>query len=111
MSDDEVRAQIEEFAMGYTLKDRDDFRFQWNGKESEEFEDENEEIRALLGEWILQNADRAPLDLIRDVLREDALWAQQAWRVPDHVKPLLEVLKRRGGAAYVDEFGAVLESL
>jgi len=110
MSDEEALAQIEEFALGYVPADRDEFRFQWNGKESEEFEDENDEIRGLIADWILLNPDRAPLELIRDVLREDALWAQQAWQVPAHVAPLLEVLKRRGGAAYVQEFAAVLDS-
>lgn len=109
MADPEVFAQIEEFALSYTTAERDEFRFQWNGQDSDQFEDENEEIRQWIAEWIVANPERAPLDLIRDVLREDAQWAQQAWRVPAHAGELIAILQARGGAVYADEFEVLLD--
>jgi hypothetical protein len=97
-ADDEILEELNDFALNYTPEDRDDFAFQWNGKESENFEDENEDIRGYLAAWVLKNPERAPLDLIRDILFEDILCAQQAWRTPDHTHKLLAILTRRGGA-------------
>ena len=95
---DEILAELDDFALNYTPEDRDDFAFQWNGKVSDNFEDENEDIRGYLAAWVLKHPDQAPLDLIRDILLEDALWAQQAWRTPDHTPKLLKLLTTRGGA-------------
>ncbi len=108
MSQQEFLAALSQFALSYTPEDRDDFRFQWNGKESENFEDENEEIRGFIADWILDNPDTAPLPLISDVLLEDALWAQQAWRAPLHLGPLLELLLSRSGVASLATFAEVV---
>ena len=108
MSQQEFLAALSQFVLNYTTEDRDDFRFQWNGKESEHFEDENEEIRGFIADWILDNPDAAPLPLISDVLLEDALWAQQAWRAPLQLGPLLELLLRRGGVSCLATFSEVV---
>lgn len=97
-ANDEILAELNDFALNYTPEDRDDFAFQWNGELSDNFEDENEDIRGFLAAWVLKHPDQAPLDLIRDILLEDALWAQQAWRTPDHTPKLLKLLTSRGGA-------------
>ena len=108
MSQQEFLAALSQFALSYTPEDREDFRFQWNGKESENFEDENEEIRGYIADWILDNPEDAPLPLISDVLLEDALWAQQAWRASPFVDPLLQLLLRRSGIAGLATFAEVV---
>lgn len=90
--------ELDDFARNYTSADREEFAFQWNGKVSDQFEDENEEIRVILAEWVLDHPDEAPLDLIRDILSEDILWVQQSWRPPGHAKPLIDILIRRNAA-------------
>ena len=108
MSQQEFLTALSHFALNYTPEDRDDFCFQWNGKESENFEDENEEIRGFLADWILDNPDAAPLPLLRDILLEDARWAQQAWRAPLHFGPLLELLLLRSAVGDWVDFAEVV---
>jgi hypothetical protein len=89
----DFQAAIEQFALNYTTEDREDFAFAWTGEE-----DDNEEIRGFISDWILDHPEQASIELIRDVLIENANWAQQSWTAPIHSKELIALYERRGGS-------------
>jgi hypothetical protein len=53
--------------------------FKWNGKHADEFEDENDEFRREVAEFIINSPENVPYELFRDIFIEEAKWAKEAW--------------------------------
>lgn len=99
-----------EFAKNYTPNQRDRIRFAWNGKHAGEFHDDNQDFRQAVVSAVLADPAEAPIDLVRDLLEEDALWSHGAWCAPETYPDLLTVLLRRGGPAVLPDFASAMSA-
>lgn len=99
-----------EFARRYTPDQRGQIRFNWNGKCAAEFIDDNQEFRRTVVNAVLLDPAESPIELLRDLLEEEALWSHEAWCTPDTYPDLLTVLLRRGGPAALADFASAMSA-
>lgn len=99
-----------EFARRYTADQRGRIRFAWNGKHAVELHDDNQEFRRAVVDAVLLDSAESPIELLRDLLEEEALWSHEAWCAPDTYPDLLTVLLRRGGPAALPDFAAAMSA-
>lgn len=88
---------LEKFVSSYQSNiNFDKVSFKWNGKHADEFEDENDEFRREVAEFIINSVDDVCYELLRDIFIEEAKWAKEAWGT-SNVFPLIgEKLLRVG---------------
>jgi hypothetical protein len=96
--------KIRNFITAYRRGDEASICFDWNGKFAGEFEDSNTAFRVAVLEFVLNDIESAPIELIRDLYRAETLCARAAWCIVDGVDMLGEALLRRGGEPYLDDF-------
>ena len=97
-------AEIESFVKSYSAAGFNGIRFAWNGKHSSEFSDTNQEYRAQVAAFVIDQPHKAPLALVRDLFLEEAKWCREAWGCSKSFPSLAEALVKKGGVAFLDDF-------
>lgn len=91
-----------EFAKGYTERQYDQIKFDWNGKHGDEFIDNNYQFRMHLCEVIKDDLSVVPDQLIIDLYLELAKSAKETFGVYNSFHLFANELLKRGGVKYFD---------
>jgi hypothetical protein len=97
---DEIRLFIE----AYTSEDLYRIKFDWNGKHSAEFRDENQKYRKEIWDKIKSGQAQPHSNLLADLLEAETSFAEEAWGIDSYVHEIAEMMLLRGGAEFVETF-------
>ncbi len=93
-----------EFVENYSAENISAISFQWNGKHASDFYDANQEFRNEIAEYIIENPEKASINLVRDLFIESSKWSVEAWCSPFYFPKLGEILLSKGGKQYLNDF-------
>jgi hypothetical protein len=96
---------LKELAFSYS-KERDFNKIQvkWNGKNGKEFDDENDDFRVQLCQFIIPQIDKVNIELIRDLYIEFAKTSEATFGVFMDLNILAQELLTRGGTTYLMDY-------
>jgi hypothetical protein len=94
----------QEFIDNYAADDFPKIKFDWNGKHADHFVDKNIDFRNQVCEQVLNQLDKAKLELIRDLYLEEANCAKEAWGVSKRFKLLGQELIKGGKSEYIMDY-------
>ncbi|MDZ4821097.1 MAG: hypothetical protein SGJ20_19200 [Planctomycetota bacterium] len=69
------------FVAGYTSADECRICFAWNGKHAEEFDDANMNFRDAVYDFVLDDIEAVPIELVRDLFKAEAECSVEAWGI------------------------------
>lgn len=84
------------FADNYSQSDFNEIRFDWNGKNGKDFQDNNYHFRMKLCQFLEDKLENVKMDLICDLFREMAKCAKQDWSISYNFHLFGQEILRRG---------------
>lgn len=95
---------VPEFVRGYDRSDWERLRFAWNGQHAEDFEDANQEFRAAVTRYAIENPGEATAELLADLFQAHSEWSREAWCAPLGFEEIGALLLSGGGGAVLPRF-------
>lgn len=94
---------LEHFVVSYGQDDTA-ISFNWDGKDDEDFVDQNAEFRSAVVDYVISHTDHVPLKLMMDLYRALTEQSVQSWSIDARVEDLGKLMLTGGGSAVARDY-------